>query len=93
MKRNSSKKTKRSYNSYGVVQGSRKGYGSHWDYSATKLKEEVGNKCQGCGATNVRLQVHHIHKLSHGGTNQRLNKIVLCEKCHTKRHSHLIRRN
>jgi 5-methylcytosine-specific restriction protein A len=35
------------------------------------------------------LQVHHIKPLSHGGTNDMDNLILLCHYCHTQEHKRL----
>ena len=42
--------------------------------------------CQRCGATGVKLNVHHKAPLSAGGTSNPENLETLCEKCHGKRH-------
>ena len=49
------------------------------------LKDEVKNRdnwtCRACGNKH-RLEVHHIAKLRHGGTNDIDNLITLCASCH-----------
>ncbi len=47
--------------------------------------------CQRCPSSE-RLEVHHIIPLSRGGSNLDLNLIVLCYKCHNKRHKHMVHR-
>jgi 5-methylcytosine-specific restriction endonuclease McrA len=54
------------------------------------IKERDGNKCQDCGAENVKLHAHHIISLTEC-LNTRLeydvdNGIALCVKCHFTRH-------
>ena len=54
-----------------------------------KIREEVfetkGRKCALCGST-INLHVHHIIPLCIGGEDDIENLMVLCEKCHEKRH-------
>jgi len=43
---------------------------------------ERSEECYNCGASDRRLDVHHIAPLSAGGTNEPWNLMTLCESCH-----------
>jgi hypothetical protein len=43
-------------------------------------------KCQGCGAKEVSLQVHHIQQRKDKGSDKPSNLITLCKKCHDGLH-------
>jgi len=60
-------------------------YPENWREIAANKKRAVGNVCQRCESSD-RLDVHHILPLSRGGNNSDFNLIVLCHKCHKKRH-------
>jgi hypothetical protein len=42
--------------------------------------------CEECGLWKEPLHVHHIIPISKGGDHRLNNLILLCEKCHSKRH-------
>ena len=44
-----------------------------------------GYRCALCDSTNG-LQIHHFIKRSEGGSNQLMNLITLCWKCHAAAH-------
>lgn len=48
----------------------------------TVRDDERADECQMCGATDCKLDVHHIVPLSAGGTNESWNLMTLCESCH-----------
>lgn len=53
-----------------------------------KLRPKIVNRdkvCRSCGVTGVH--VHHIYYRSEGGTNDLLNLLLLCNKCHDIVHS------
>ena len=79
-------------NKYGVAVLSRPDYGKFWASTREKRRKSVGKVCQACGATLTGLELHHIVPLSKGGTNNPMNTIQLCEKCHSKRHKHMTKR-
>lgn len=58
-----------------------------------QLKKYVLNrdgwKCQDCG-TSANLQVHHLLYRSRLGSDEAINLITLCVKCHRRRHSKLL---
>lgn len=54
------------------------------DARETVLKRD-GYCCAECGSTD-RLEVHHIHHRSDGGTDDPENLITLCMKCHAEQH-------
>lgn len=41
-------------------------------------------KCQECGKSNCKLEVHHIRARQYNGANTINNLITLCSKCHDK---------
>lgn len=41
-------------------------------------------KCQECGKTDCKLEVHHIQSRKHNGADTIGNLITLCSKCHQK---------
>jgi AraC-like DNA-binding protein len=44
--------------------------------------EERADECYNCGASDCKLDVHHIVPLSAGGTNESWDLMTLCESCH-----------
>jgi 5-methylcytosine-specific restriction endonuclease McrA len=48
------------------------------------LLERAGHQCQRCGSTDS-LEVDHIVPVSHGGTNEDENGLVLCKACHLEK--------
>jgi len=48
----------------------------------TVRDEERADECYKCGASECKLDVHHIVPLSAGGTNESWNLMTLCESCH-----------
>lgn len=50
--------------------------------------ERANFQCQQCGAIreDKALEIHHILPLYKGGNNDPDNLIVLCKKCHQKKH-------
>lgn len=65
--------------------------GASWDYPANWIEQAQRIRkrdkcCQDCGASGVRLDVHHIVYLSNFGTNRQENLITLCRPCHEKLH-------
>lgn len=61
-------------------------YPDDWQEMRASVLERDNHTCQGCGAKNVTLSVHHIVPLGCGGTNTYRNLIALCEECHGKIH-------
>lgn len=57
-----------------------------WAEMRHAVLDRDDSTCQGCGAEDVALQVHHIVPLSCGGTNTFRNLISLCEECHGRIH-------
>lgn len=60
-------------------------YPSDWPARAQKIRQR-DKCCQLCGASDLRLDVHHIVYLSNWGTNQKSNLVALCRPCHEKVH-------
>jgi 5-methylcytosine-specific restriction endonuclease McrA len=51
---------------------------------------DTGENCADCGRSESRskpLHVHHVVPISEGGSHKPSNLIVLCERCHSRRHS------
>jgi len=48
----------------------------------TVCDKERADECYKCGASECKLDVHHIVPLSAGGTNDSWNLMTLCESCH-----------
>jgi hypothetical protein len=59
-------------------------YPPDWNQRVEKVKER-DRVCTSCGSHRF-LQVHHITRLSKGGSNKISNLIMLCENCHKKEH-------
>ncbi|QWV98957.1 HNH endonuclease [Geomonas nitrogeniifigens] len=47
-----------------------------------RLIKKYGNKCSGCGAEGVNLEVCHIVPQIHGGSDDEDNLTLLCSLCH-----------
>jgi len=61
-------------------------YPDNWGDKADAIKKRDNYTCQGCGAENAELHVHHIVPLGAGGSNARSNLITLCDECHGRVH-------
>lgn len=48
----------------------------------TVRDDERAGECYMCGASDCKLDVHHIVPISAGGTNESWNLMTLCESCH-----------
>lgn len=78
---------------YSTVNGFTKKDG--WWEVRKLIEKRSGGRCESrsngarCSAKGV--EVHHIVKLSDGGTNNPSNLIMLCQSCHDRRHRHLMR--
>lgn len=57
-----------------------------WDRLRRERLRIDNYTCQGCGATGVKENVHHIIQLSRGGPNELSNLITLCDNCHERIH-------
>jgi len=66
--------------------------GDSWRQKKVEAKERDDNTCQMCGASECKLDSHHIVPIMAGGTNEFWNLITLCESCHTavEQHTHAI---
>lgn len=64
----------------------------YWLWASEKALKQAGYQCQACGVRGKRnLHVHHIIPLNGSdriinALNQPDNLVVLCKKCHQKRH-------
>ncbi len=60
-------------------------YPPDWEERRRQVEERDSDQCCKCG--NLRyLHLHHIKSLSEGGNNKISNLMLLCEKCHSKKH-------
>lgn len=55
-----------------------------WENRREEAKERDGYECQNCGATDCKLDSHHIVPVMSGGTHGYWNLMTLCESCHHK---------
>ena len=61
---------------------------AHWQrYRARRIKQ-ARNRCQDCGGFRRKLQLHHVsyRRLGHEHDD---DVLVLCGRCHQKRHGRL----
>jgi hypothetical protein len=64
----------------------------YWLWASNAALKRAGYRCQDCGVRGKRrLQVHHLTPLNGSdriinALNRHENLIVLCKKCHRKRH-------
>lgn len=58
--------------------------GSYWRRARRRkiLIGERGEKCEWCGKTGVRIELHHIAAMAFSGDNSPENLLLLCTKCH-----------
>ncbi len=56
-----------------------------WLEISRQIRIRDCQRCKSCGG-NKTLGVHHIVKISNGGTNLSSNLKTLCRKCHKVRH-------
>lgn len=57
------------------------------DWEARKDVVRAGIRgCERCASSRYVLHVHHKQPLARGGNHKAENLIVLCEKCHSKKH-------
>src|SRR5690242_16484087 len=64
----------------------REARGSQWRKFRNAALRRDQFTCKDCGATECRLEVHHLCPLSKGGSNRLYNLLTLCVKCHRQRH-------
>lgn len=64
---------------------------SEWRRNRVEALELAGYGCEVCGATNERLDVHHIMPPWYGGSHTLANLQVLCVRHHRLAHSALDR--
>ena len=60
-------------------------YPPDWDERRELLINAGGNFCSKC-RRSLNLHVHHIKRLSDGGSNELSNLKLLCETCHSNEH-------
>lgn len=69
-------------------------YGADWDQKRKRVLRRDDYTCQRCGHQSGPhagdegriLQVHHVEKLSEGGSNDESNLVTLCRPCHGVQH-------
>jgi hypothetical protein len=59
----------------------------HWQHFRKQALKWSHNTCQLCGATNIKLDVHH-RTYANRGRETFLDVIVLCQECHAMYHQH-----
>lgn len=69
-----------------TTEGHRKRIGLWKD--ANELTENKPKQCAICGSVES-LRLHHIVPVDHGGTNDPINLIFLCDACHNELHSRI----
>jgi len=67
----------------------------NWAFTAAKVKQLDGDRCNGCGASRAEdpelcLHAHHIVHRSYGGSNNRRNLVTLCYDCHQEQHPDIV---
>ena len=58
---------------------------ARWARISDGVKNRQRYRCLFCGrrsASRRRLEIHHVRKIEHGGTNASKNLIALCHACH-----------
>jgi 5-methylcytosine-specific restriction endonuclease McrA len=76
-------------NSNGTARIKRDTYGGlAWYDIIARVNARDGKVCSSCPET-AHLHVHHIKPLSKGGLTVLSNLILLCERCHARRHRHM----
>jgi len=58
-------------------------YGKKWPEIRQKVLKRDGYRCKICGSTH-HLHVHHLIPWKISRSNEDLNLVVLCRKCHPK---------
>ena len=56
-----------------------------WRHLRIRVFASYGWKCANCGRSG-RLELHHVHPLAEGGTNEPYNLMPLCRQCHLAEH-------
>lgn len=55
-------------------------------YSKVRLRKQIlaerGSRCEWCGNTKTRIQLHHIVPYRFSLDNSKRNLLLLCIKCH-----------
>ena len=54
-----------------------------WEFVVPNVKRIKGNKCEECGTTEGRLQIHHLDYVEEVSIN---TLQLLCTKCHGIKH-------
>jgi 5-methylcytosine-specific restriction endonuclease McrA len=94
----------RKRNSHGIASIRRDSYnsvngftqkGAWWEIRAKVMKRANG-KCEALLPNGRRClapatECHHIRPLSKGGTTTMANLLAICQDCHNRRHTHLMK--
>lgn len=67
-----------------VLDAVKKQLGPYWKGRREEAKDRDGWECQNCGASDCKLDSHHIVPVMCGGTHGFWNLMTLCESCHAK---------
>lgn len=67
-----------------VLDAVKKQLGPYWKERREEAKERDEYECQNCGASDCKLDSHHVIPVMSGGTHGFWNLMTLCESCHHK---------
>lgn len=64
---------------------------TEWTELAKSVRKEDKQKCVVCAVfrSGIKLHVHHVIHIAHGGTNCKENLATLCPECHCEEHPHM----
>jgi 5-methylcytosine-specific restriction endonuclease McrA len=62
------------------------GYGHRWRRFRQAIIDERGARCEDCGATDIRLELHHVDRQGMTGEHayDPANVKLLCTSCHRR---------
>ena len=60
---------------------------NQWKQVRAIVLKKYNNSCAECGISHKKLQIHHLTYIHWGRPGEENDCIVLCKKCHKKRHS------
>lgn len=62
----------------------------YWPNRKENVKDRQDRKCLFCGRPQAKhrpLEIHHVRKIEHGGTDAFMNLIAVCHACHNFVHN------
>ena len=69
----------------GAASGTCRNGGKRWAVRRENVKDRQNRQCLFCGRYSSRrlnLEIHHVKKIEHGGTDALLNLVAVCHACH-----------